>query len=383
VRITAQLSDAKLGKVLWSERFDRELKDIFDVQEEIARAIADRLRITIAEGSSRLVQQGTTNMEAYALLLQGRAFVTRRGRAILDAIPLFERAIALDPNLAEAHALLGDCHRLLGLYGIVRAGDAMPKARACIERALAIDPNQVEALATHAIIASVYEWNIDEVIRRSDRALAVDPNHVRALGERAMTLSCFFSADTDWHTVMALIGKARALDPLNAWLVAVDGFAEMLRGREEALVHTRRAIEIDQNNFTAHWVHTSALAELGQDEESLAACEPALAMSGRHTMILTHVAAIHSKRGDLEAVEAIRAELRERAATSFIGFGARAAVAAAAHHWDEARDFLAKAIAERDPFVVFWKLYAWRPIWKDEQCAAMLKATSLFARART
>lgn len=383
VRITAQMSHAREGRQIWSERFDREIKDIFDVQEEIARAIADRLRITIAEGSSRLVQQGTTNMEAYALLLQGRAFITRRGRAILEAVPLFERAIALDPNLAEAHALLGDAYRLIGLYGLARASDAMPKARTCVERALAIDPNQAEALATHSILASVYDWNLDEMIRRSDRMLTVDPNHVRALAERAISMCCFFSADTDWQMVTRLIAKARTIDPLNAWLVAMDGFVCMLMGRAQAIAHTERAIELDGNNFTAHWIHTAALAEFGREDESLAASIPALAMSGRHTMILTHVAAIHSARGDLGAVEAIRAELRERAETAFIGYAARAVVAAAAEQWDEARELLGKGIAERDPYVPFWKMYAWRPVWKDERCAEMIRATSLFVRGRT
>jgi serine/threonine protein kinase len=104
VRITAQLSDAREGRQLWSERFDRELKDIFDVQEEIARAIADRLRVTIA-GGARLVQQATTNIEAYELLLKGRALVTRRGRAVLDAIPLFERAIPTSAKHTRCSAM--------------------------------------------------------------------------------------------------------------------------------------------------------------------------------------------------------------------------------------------------------------------------------------
>jgi TolB-like protein/Flp pilus assembly protein TadD len=379
VRITVQLSDAQQGRQIWSERFDRELKDIFDVQEEIARAIAERLRITISGGATRLVPQATTNMEAYELLLKGRAFVTRRGRAVLDAIPLFERAILLDPNLAEAHALLGDAYRLLGLYGIVRASEVMPKARACVERALALDPNQAEALATHAIIASVYEWDFDEVIRRSDRALAADPNHVRQLAERAISIACFFSLDDSWHQpVMDLLARARALDPLNAWVLAVEAFAEMLAGRQEAIPQAQRAIGLDANNFTAHWIYSAALAEFGRDDESLAASVPALAMSGRSTMILTTMAAIYCDRGQLDQVEAIRAELNERATTGFIGTAALACVAASAGRWPEARDLIARAVAERDPFVAFWKMRAWRPLWRDEQCAAMLRATSLF-----
>jgi TolB-like protein len=98
VRITTRLSDAQLGRQLWSERFDRELKDIFDVQDEIARAVADRLRVTIAGAGVRLVQKATTNIAAYELMLKGRVFLNRRGPAIANAIPCFEQAIALDPK---------------------------------------------------------------------------------------------------------------------------------------------------------------------------------------------------------------------------------------------------------------------------------------------
>jgi TolB-like protein len=381
VRITVQLSDAQQGRQLWSERFDRELKDIFDVQEEIARAIAERLRVTIAGGAGeRLVQQATTNMEAYELLLKGRATVTRRGRAVLDAIPMFERAIALDPNLSEAHALLGDAYRLLVLYGFAPPHDVVPKARACVERALAIDPNQAEALATTAILATIYEWDLAALYERSDRALAADPKHVRALAERAISVAVVAQPDPKWHAeVLEHIGRARAIDPLNAWVMALEAATLMLTGRVPASVESaRRAVDLDRNNFTAHWLFVSTLSEAGREDEALSAAVPALAMSGRHTMILTNIAAIHAARGEIDKVEEIHAELQTRAATSYIGNGSRAIVAAAAGRWDEARERLAQGIADRDPWIAFWKLYAWRPIWKDEQCAAMLKATSLF-----
>jgi hypothetical protein len=101
-------------------------------------------------------------------------------------------------------------------------------------------------------------------------------------------------------------------------------------------------------------------------------------MSGRHTNVLTNVATIRSERGEHEQVEAIWTELRERSERSYIGYAAQASIAAAAGHVVEARELLAKAIAEHDPFISFWKLYSWRPVWKDPQCAAMLRATSLF-----
>ena len=123
----------------------------------------------------------TGNIEAYELLLKGRTLLTRRGRAILEALPCFEQAVALDPDLAEAHALLGDAYRLTAVYGIAPAAEVIPKARAALDRALALDPRQVEALATMANIATIYDWDVATSQRLSDRALASDPNHVRTL----------------------------------------------------------------------------------------------------------------------------------------------------------------------------------------------------------
>ena len=149
VRITAQLSDARQGRQLWSERFDRELKDIFDMQDEIARAIADRLRITHRRRSAagRAGHDQSGRLRAAAQGPRVRDAPRTRHRSM--RFPASSTRIALDPNLAEAHALLGDCYRLLGLYGIARASEVMPKAQASIDRAMAIDPNQPEAMATH------------------------------------------------------------------------------------------------------------------------------------------------------------------------------------------------------------------------------------------
>ncbi len=216
--------------------------------------------------------------------------------------------------------------------------------------------------------------------RRSDRALAADPLHVRARAERAISLACLNPTGTSWHQeVLDEIARARALDPLNAWVMAIEGFIQILVGQGDAAIATaKRAIELDAGNFTAHWIYASALAQFGREDEALDASVPALAMSGRHTMILTTMAAIYSDRGEIDKIESIREELIERSRTGFIGFAAQATVAASAGRWPEARQLLAKATAEHDPFVTFWKLRAWRPMWRDEQCAALIRATSLF-----
>ena len=109
VRITVQLSDVANGFQLWSERYDRELKDIFDVQDEIAKAIAERLRVTLAGGKDdRLVEQATTNVEAYQLYLKGRALVDRRGASVPTGLDLLRKAVELDPGYSLAWAGIAD-----------------------------------------------------------------------------------------------------------------------------------------------------------------------------------------------------------------------------------------------------------------------------------
>jgi TolB-like protein/Tfp pilus assembly protein PilF len=380
VRITAQLSDTAQGRQLWSERFDRELKDIFDVQDEIARAIVERLKVTLVGGQrDRLVPKATANIDAYELLLKGRVLLTRRGRAILDAMAHFERAVDLDPQLAEAHALLGDAHRLVALYGLSPARESMPRARACVERALAIDPNQVEALATLANIASTYDWDIAAAVALSDRALAVDPSHVRALAERGISLVVLEALPlAQQQRILNDIRRARELDPLNAWVLAVESLCLACLGRlPEAVALAERAVAMDEDNFTARWTLVVSLAMSGRHTQAQQAATPALAMSGRHPRILAELANIHAADGEADAAEAIHVELRNRAATSHIGLAERAAVAASAGHAEEARRLVSEAIAARDPYLRFWKFPAWRAVWDDPDCAAMLRATAL------
>jgi len=103
-------------------------------------------------------------------------------------------------------------------------------------------------------------------------------------------------------------------------------------------------------------------------------------MSGRHPSILTIVAAIHAARGAVQEAELIHVELAQRAEAGYIGEAARAIAAAAAGRWDEARTLLRQAIEEHDPYLTFWNIYAWQLIWQDAECAAMIRATSLFRK---
>jgi serine/threonine-protein kinase len=376
LRITAQLITAVDGCHLWSERYDRTMEDVFAVQDEVAAAIAAKLQLTLSPAVP--ARPAPASAEAYELLLKGRVLLNRRGRSILEARGYLERAVALDPNNAEAHGLLGDCYRLHGIYGIAPPVDMVPRARAEAERALALDPDHVEALATLSSIASAYEWDTAKSIAYCDRALARDPGHVRVRSEKALWLSIHDRAAFPIERALVELDIAARLDPLNAWVFAMRGIALLLDERPaEALAAVEHGLAIDDTQFTVRWILVAALSALGRYDDALAAAEPALAMSGRNPWLLAELASVHAARGNRDAAEAVHQELRGRATAGYVGWSEQAACAASAGHLIEARAMARKALAAREAYVLFSKLPGWRALRADAEGDAILRSTAL------
>ena len=146
VRITVQLNHVQDGFQMWSERYDREIKDIFDVQDEIAKAIAERLRITLADDSDlRLVPKATANVDAYQLYLKGRALLNRRAASMPMALEQFKQAVELDPGYALAWAGIADAFTVFGYYGTARPENVRTLAIEAAHKAITLDPNSAEA----------------------------------------------------------------------------------------------------------------------------------------------------------------------------------------------------------------------------------------------
>ena len=380
LRVTAQLANVADGCHLWSERYDREMSDVFAMQDEIAGAIAGRLELRLAETAAQPASRPAPgNLEAYELLLKGRVLLGRRGRAIVEATRCLERAVTLDPGLAEAHALIGDSFRLQALYGIAPSSEMMPRARAAAERALALDPQQVEALATLADIAANYDWDTEAANLLADRALALDPRHVRAMAERATHLALRRAPPEVMRRALRDFRIACDLDPLNPWAAAMEAFGFLFDARPaEALAASERAMELDAENFTARWTTVAALAALARHDDALAAAEPALLMSGRNPRILAEVAAVHAARGDPGGADAVFEEVRGRARSGYIGFAEQGAIAASAGRLEEARALVQRGVDAREVFLVFWKLPAWASVRADAAGARILGSTGLW-----
>jgi serine/threonine-protein kinase len=379
LRITAQLINAGDGYHLWSERYDRELVDVFALQDEIANAIAGKLQLSLLAPPNREGREGRAgprNLKAYELLLEGRVLLWQRGRAILDALPCFEQAIALDPMLTEAHALLGDAHRLKWIYGMAPARDTIPRARAAVDRALAIDPHNGQARSTLANHAAGYDNDIEAAVLLSDRVLARDPSHVQSMCEKALVVS-LRSDQSPQRYAQALqhLRVARAVDPLNAWAAALHSWSLACVGLYDAAVEeARHAVVLDPHAFTGRWALVWMLSELRRDDEAMAVALETLPMSGRNPRILAEMVAIHVRRGETSAARAILDELRTRASTGFVESSVLGAVSATMGLMAEACTLVARGIAEREPYWQWAKCPAWASFRANPEGAAILRA---------
>jgi serine/threonine protein kinase/tetratricopeptide (TPR) repeat protein len=181
LRVTARISNVQDGRQVWSEIFNRKMKDMFAIQDDIAQAIVKALKIKLlGEKGVLLVKNYTENFQAYNLYLQGRYFWNKRtAEDIKKAVDYFNQATALDPSYALAYAGLADCFLLLPEYGSAAAKEVLPKARAAVSRALEIDENLAEAHASLALIMTL-ELNWVGAEREYKRAIELNPNYATA-----------------------------------------------------------------------------------------------------------------------------------------------------------------------------------------------------------
>jgi TolB-like protein/Flp pilus assembly protein TadD len=242
LRVTAQLIDAGNGYHVWSQTFDRDARDVFAVQDEIAAAITAALKTKLAGRTAGAGGGGDVTPEAYDAYLQGRAFLARRGPALEHAVAAFDRAIALEPGYAAAHSARGFALAVsLNWSAWLPAMDAVAQAQASADRALALDPDNVEAHIARGTLA-MSRWRQAEAQAEFARALALDPDNIDALN----FLGDMHVALGDLREAERLKRRAMALDPLA--FVHPMNLAQVLidqRRLQDAEAMARRALALD------------------------------------------------------------------------------------------------------------------------------------------
>jgi len=256
LRVTAQLTNASDGLALWSDTYEREMKDVFAVQDDIAGSIASALRIALAPRAagkrglaSGTAPAGTEDLAAYDLYLRGRYFWHQRGNdALHRAASYFGQAIDRDPTFARAYAGLADALGLLPIYGTTPADSAYPLARRAAEKALSLDSTLAEAHTTLGLILkSTGEW--DPASSELRRGIALDSNY--ATGHQWYAEVLIITG----HVTEAVkeLERARDLEPLSPVINAELGYTLGLAGRyQEATLAGQRAVELDSTLWTGH-----------------------------------------------------------------------------------------------------------------------------------
>jgi TolB-like protein/Tfp pilus assembly protein PilF len=348
LRITAQLVSTADGYHLWSERYDRELKDVFAIQEEIAQAITHRLKLTFPWREKELVKTGTPNLEAYQSYLKGRALLYKGGSATSRALPWFRRAVEIDPNYALAWAALANCYSVLCWYGLAVPREFMPKAVEDARRAVALDPLLAEAHSALAVTSLLYTWDRVEAEREFARSIELNPKDVQVLHKYGY----FYLQLSEGRLTegMEQAKLALASDPLSGTAHAVYALTCAIAGNTaESVEVSRRAVELDSESFLNNWVLQVILVSSGQFEASVAAGESALAVSGRHPWSMAWLAVALADWGKTGEADSIYFEMQARAHREYVAPTSLAIAASAAAREDEVIRHAREACEIRDP----------------------------------
>ena len=310
LRVTAQLVKVRDGFHLWSERYDREMKDVFDIQDDISRAIVAALEVQLGgQADAKLVRPQTASMEAYELYVKGRGHWNQRGLGLQKGLYYFELALLEDPNYALAWSGLADAYFLLGFYDFLSFREALAKAKTAAEKAVALDDHSAEAHGSLGVVLGWCDWDLYGSEKNLLKALELNSNYTPARYWYGWLLTAM-GRDQE-----AIAQNRRAVegDPLSRAAHLILGVSfNSLKWFAEALPPLRRSLELDPNFAISHQQLGRAYWFLGDREAALVELHRAVELSGRFPLFLSTLGQALALSGALGQARQIQRELAER-----------------------------------------------------------------------
>jgi eukaryotic-like serine/threonine-protein kinase len=341
LRVTAQLVQVETGYTLWSERFDRRLEDVFTIQEEIAKQIAQTLHLTLS--TERSAASRPTEVEAYNLYLKGRYAADKRtDQSLSQAIDFYRRALDRAPDYARAWAGMADGYALQAVYGHAPPRDLMPRAREAATRALDLDDRLSEAHAALACAQAIYEWDWAAAEASYRKAHSFDPQNARP--RHGYAVYCLMPSGR-FDDALEQLEAAHELDPLSPVMATSLGLPLFYGHRfGEAAGAFRSALDLDPGFGFAHYFLGKALLHQGRHDAALEALEEAdrlMNHSAESTAALAHARAVV---GDRDGARQGLEELRLRGDEGYVSPGLLAQVLVGMEREEEALDALRDAL---------------------------------------
>jgi TolB-like protein/Tfp pilus assembly protein PilF len=351
LRVNAELIDTRSQETLWSQEYDRKLKDLFAVQSEIAQQIANSLKVELADKSeSQIERWSTSSTEAYDWYSRGRFFLAKRTeKAFHKAIENFQQSIQKDPSLALSYAGLAECFVMMSLFNYLNPSTAMPKAKAASQRALQLDPTHSDAHCSLALVTMCFDWDLGKAEMEFNRSLEANPSNASA----HLWYAVFMAAMRRLDEEAAQIERARELAPLSLPVNAIYGAVLRDQGRyDRAIDHLERTIEMDPEFPTTHFVLAGVYAETGMFDDWMHEYETALTLAGAGALART-LADVFRDGGYQATMQRAAEEYVLKAAEKYVSAAEIAGLYAEAGKREEAIHWLEKAYGEHDPHMIF------------------------------
>ena len=350
LRVTVQLVDVANGFQLWSERYDREATDVFDVEDEIAASVVDTLKVTLLPAESPSpARRRTTNLEAYELYLRGRYTWNNVGAGIERSLELFEKALEHDPEFALAHTGVADVFIAAAIFETLPPTEAFPLARVAAERARSIDDTLPEAYAALGAISLFHDWDFGAARTLLERGIALNPSNVSAYTWLAM----YHALRGDPDTSLEWARRAIQVDPLAAPASYIELYALYTAQRfEEAVECSRRVLSLNPGYAEGYRCLGASLMALGQTAPALDALKQAIALAGPSAWMVASLASARAHMGDTDEAERLLSELEQRASSEWVSALTLAAILASLGRYEEAVAAVERGYEERDCWVV-------------------------------
>jgi TolB-like protein/DNA-binding winged helix-turn-helix (wHTH) protein/Flp pilus assembly protein TadD len=348
VRITAQLIQARDDKHLWSDSYDGDLRDTLTLQNTVARAIAEQIRITLnPQEQATLKQRKVVDPEAYEAYLKGRYFWNKRtGDDLQKAVEYFNRAIERDPTYAQAFTGLADTYALLGdwEYGVLAPREALPRAKAAAVKALQLDSTLSEAHTSLAFCLDAFDWDLKSAEAEFRRGIELNPGYATAHHWYGWHLS-LSGRNND---AIAQLRIAQNLDPLS--LIINADLAELLliaHRTDESIQQSRKTIEMDANFPLAHNQLGVAYLQAQRHDEAVSELQKAVQLSASSPTCTANLARAFALSGRRHEAVQLLGDLKKSSNTSYSNASEVAVVYAALGDHDQAMVWLEKAFEER------------------------------------
>src|SRR5580692_5826300 len=348
VRITAQLIEASTDKHLWSQSYEGELRDTLALQNRVAGAIADQIRINLTpREEAALKNVRVVNPEAYESYLKGRYFWNKRtADGLKAALAYFNQAIEEDPEYAQAYSGLADTYALLGdwQYGVMSFKEALPKAKAAAIKALELDSSLSEAHTSLGYSLRAFDWDFDSAGKEFQRAIEINPGYATAHHWNAMNLGLLGRP----KDALVEMRKAENLDPLSLIINAdLAEFLLLTHSYDESLKQSRKIIEMDSTFAIGHKQLGDAYLLKQMDKEAVAELQMAVRLSGGSPICIADLARAYVASGKMNEAVKLLSSLKKSSNTSFTNAPHISMIYASMGDNDQAMHWLEKAYEER------------------------------------